>query len=101
MIYFPRLVCVCVSHLLQTSPILFLTQCKNLYCELEELQHHRRASEEEQKRLQRELKCAQSEVIRFQTSHSTQVNTTRGRKGSRAQSLPPGRLDIRSEAELC
>ncbi|XP_034374739.1 coiled-coil domain-containing protein 136 isoform X6 [Arvicanthis niloticus] len=47
-------------------------KCKNLYCELEELQHHRRASEEEQKRLQRELKCAQSEVLRFQTSHSTQ-----------------------------
>ncbi|XP_059113464.1 coiled-coil domain-containing protein 136 isoform X5 [Peromyscus eremicus] len=45
-------------------------KCKDLCCELEELQHHRRASEEEQKRLQRELKCAQNEMLRFQTSHS-------------------------------
>ncbi|XP_076769722.1 coiled-coil domain-containing protein 136 isoform X8 [Arvicanthis niloticus] len=54
-------------------------KCKNLYCELEELQHHRRASEEEQKRLQRELKCAQSEVLRFQTSHSTQNEELKSR----------------------
>lgn len=54
------------------------TQCKELCCELQELQHHRRTSEEEQKRLQRELKCAQNEVLRFQTSHSAaQVNTDR------------------------
>ncbi|KAM5255126.1 coiled-coil domain-containing protein 136 isoform 8-T8 [Ctenodactylus gundi] len=45
-------------------------KCKNLSCELQELQHHRQASEEEQRRLQRELKCAQNEVLRFQTSHS-------------------------------
>lgn len=54
-------------------------QCKELCCELQELQHHRRVSEEEQRRLQRELKCAQNEVLRFQTSHVTQVNTDRGR----------------------
>ncbi|XP_028618451.1 coiled-coil domain-containing protein 136 isoform X2 [Grammomys surdaster] len=54
-------------------------KCKNLYCELEELQHHRRTSEEEQKRLQRELKCAQSEVLRFQTSHSTQNEELKSR----------------------
>uniref|UniRef100_A0A8C9J0Z3 Coiled-coil domain containing 136b n=1 Tax=Panthera tigris altaica TaxID=74533 RepID=A0A8C9J0Z3_PANTA len=45
-------------------------KCKELCCELQELQHHRRTSEEEQKRLQRELKCAQNEVLRFQTSHN-------------------------------
>ncbi|XP_007469749.1 PREDICTED: coiled-coil domain-containing protein 136 isoform X2 [Lipotes vexillifer] len=45
-------------------------KCKKLSCELQELQHHRRTSEEEQRRLQRELKCAQDEVLRFQTSHS-------------------------------
>ncbi|KAL6045921.1 hypothetical protein STEG23_018419 [Scotinomys teguina] len=49
-------------------------KCKDLCCELEELQHHRRASEEEQKRLQRELKCAQNEMLRFQTSHSVAQN---------------------------
>ncbi|NP_663549.3 coiled-coil domain-containing protein 136 isoform 1 [Mus musculus] len=54
-------------------------KCKNLYCELEELQHHRRTSEEEQKRLQRELKCAQNEVLRFQTSHSTQHEELKSR----------------------
>uniref|UniRef100_A0A8C0QHC5 Coiled-coil domain containing 136 n=2 Tax=Canis lupus familiaris TaxID=9615 RepID=A0A8C0QHC5_CANLF len=43
-------------------------KCKELCCELQELQHHRRTSEEEQRRLQRELKCAQNEVLRFQTS---------------------------------
>lgn len=60
------------SHL----PIPFPAQCKQLCCELQELQHHRQASEEEQRRLQRELKCAQNEVLRFQTSHhATQVNT--------------------------
>ncbi|XP_051007782.1 coiled-coil domain-containing protein 136 isoform X8 [Acomys russatus] len=42
---------------------------KNLCCELEEQRHHRWTSEEEQKRLERELKCAQSEMLRFQTSH--------------------------------
>ncbi|XP_070369177.1 coiled-coil domain-containing protein 136 isoform X12 [Equus asinus] len=47
-------------------------KCKELCCELQELQHHRRVSEEEQRRLQRELKCAQNEVLRFQTSHVTQ-----------------------------
>ncbi|XP_042104728.1 coiled-coil domain-containing protein 136 isoform X3 [Ovis aries] len=46
------------------------SKCKKLTCELQELHHHRRTSEEEQKRLQRELKCAQNEVLRFQTSHS-------------------------------
>nr|XP_054351087.1 coiled-coil domain-containing protein 136 isoform X3 [Pongo pygmaeus] len=45
-------------------------KCQELCCELEELQHHRQVSEEEQRRLQRELKCAQNEVLRFQTSHS-------------------------------
>ncbi|XP_055464091.1 coiled-coil domain-containing protein 136 isoform X8 [Psammomys obesus] len=45
-------------------------KCKSLCSELEELQHHRRVSEEEHKRLQRELKCAQNEVLRCQTSHS-------------------------------
>jgi hypothetical protein len=92
-------VCVCVSST-TNQPIAFPTQCKNLYCELEELQHHRRTSEEEQKRLQRELKCAQNEVLRFQTSHSTQVSTARGREGSKAQSHRL-QVDIRSEADLC
>uniref|UniRef100_A0A8C9IAF0 Coiled-coil domain containing 136 n=1 Tax=Piliocolobus tephrosceles TaxID=591936 RepID=A0A8C9IAF0_9PRIM len=51
-------------------------KCQELCCELEELQHHRQVSEEEQRRLQRELKCAQNEVLRFQTSHSvTQCDT--------------------------
>lgn len=54
-------------------------KCKNLCCELEELQHHRRTSEEEQKRLQRELKCAQNEVLRFQTSHTTQHEELKSR----------------------
>nr|XP_031311179.1 coiled-coil domain-containing protein 136 isoform X2 [Camelus dromedarius] len=45
-------------------------KCKKLCCELEELWHHRRTSEEEQRRLQRELKCAQNEMLRFQTSHN-------------------------------
>ncbi|XP_031237217.1 coiled-coil domain-containing protein 136 isoform X1 [Mastomys coucha] len=54
-------------------------KCKNLYCELEELQHHRRASEEEQRRLQKELKCAQNEVLRFQTSHNTQNEELKSR----------------------
>ncbi|XP_064229702.1 coiled-coil domain-containing protein 136 isoform X6 [Aotus nancymaae] len=45
-------------------------KCQELCCELQELQHHRQVSEEEQNRLQRELKCAQNEVLRFQTSHS-------------------------------
>ncbi|XP_023558624.1 coiled-coil domain-containing protein 136 isoform X4 [Octodon degus] len=45
-------------------------KCKELCCELQELQHQRRISEEEQRRLQQELKCAQNEVLRFQTSHS-------------------------------
>uniref|UniRef100_A0A8I4A3M4 Coiled-coil domain containing 136 n=1 Tax=Callithrix jacchus TaxID=9483 RepID=A0A8I4A3M4_CALJA len=45
-------------------------KCQELCCELQELQHHRQVSEEEQRRLQRELKCAQNEVLRFQTSHS-------------------------------
>nr|XP_045367044.1 coiled-coil domain-containing protein 136 isoform X12 [Camelus bactrianus] len=45
-------------------------KCKKLCCELEELWHHRRTSEEEQRRLQRELKCAQNEILRFQTSHN-------------------------------
>uniref|UniRef100_A0A8C9I9D3 Coiled-coil domain containing 136 n=1 Tax=Piliocolobus tephrosceles TaxID=591936 RepID=A0A8C9I9D3_9PRIM len=52
-------------------------KCQELCCELEELQHHRQVSEEEQRRLQRELKCAQNEVLRFQTSHSvTQSSPT-------------------------
>ncbi|XP_048642050.1 coiled-coil domain-containing protein 136 isoform X14 [Marmota marmota marmota] len=46
------------------------SKCKELCCELQELQHHRRVSEEEQKRLQKELKCAQNEVLRFQSSHT-------------------------------
>ncbi|XP_012644616.1 coiled-coil domain-containing protein 136 isoform X3 [Microcebus murinus] len=46
------------------------SKCKKLCCELQELQHHRQVSEEEQRRLQRELKCAQNEMLRFQTSHS-------------------------------
>ncbi|XP_064229700.1 coiled-coil domain-containing protein 136 isoform X5 [Aotus nancymaae] len=51
-------------------------KCQELCCELQELQHHRQVSEEEQNRLQRELKCAQNEVLRFQTSHSvTQCET--------------------------
>ncbi|XP_036764987.1 coiled-coil domain-containing protein 136 isoform X12 [Manis pentadactyla] len=45
-------------------------KCKELCCELQELHQHRQASEEEQKQLQRELKCAQNEVLRFQTSHN-------------------------------
>ncbi|XP_054415774.1 coiled-coil domain-containing protein 136 isoform X17 [Pongo abelii] len=49
-------------------------KCQELCCELEELQHHRQVSEEEQRRLQRELKCAQNEVLRFQTSHSVTQN---------------------------
>ncbi|XP_019501638.1 PREDICTED: coiled-coil domain-containing protein 136 [Hipposideros armiger] len=49
-------------------------KCKQLCCELQELQHHRQASEEEQRRLQRELKCAQNEVLRFQTSHHATQN---------------------------
>uniref|UniRef100_A0A8C3VXP1 Coiled-coil domain containing 136 n=1 Tax=Catagonus wagneri TaxID=51154 RepID=A0A8C3VXP1_9CETA len=49
-------------------------KCKKLCCELQELQHHRRTSEEEQRRLQRELKCAQNEVLRFQTSHDVTQN---------------------------
>uniref|UniRef100_A0A452TKL1 Coiled-coil domain containing 136 n=1 Tax=Ursus maritimus TaxID=29073 RepID=A0A452TKL1_URSMA len=49
-------------------------KCKELCCELQELQHHRRTSEEEQRRLQRELKCAQNEVLRFQTSHNVTQN---------------------------
>uniref|UniRef100_A0A8C2V2J4 Uncharacterized protein n=1 Tax=Chinchilla lanigera TaxID=34839 RepID=A0A8C2V2J4_CHILA len=49
-------------------------KCKELCCELQELQHHRRTSEEEQRRLQRELKCAQNEVLRFQTSYSVVQN---------------------------
>nr|KAF6418019.1 coiled-coil domain containing 136 [Rousettus aegyptiacus] len=49
-------------------------KCKELCCELQELQHHRLASEEEQKRLQRELKCAQNEMLRFQTSHNATQN---------------------------
>lgn len=61
-----------VSHL----PDPFPAQCKQLCCGLQELQHHRQASEEEQRRLQRELKCAQNEVLRIQTSHhASQVNT--------------------------
>ncbi|XP_051007781.1 coiled-coil domain-containing protein 136 isoform X7 [Acomys russatus] len=48
---------------------------KNLCCELEEQRHHRWTSEEEQKRLERELKCAQSEMLRFQTSHDVTQNT--------------------------
>ncbi|XP_039328685.1 coiled-coil domain-containing protein 136 isoform X9 [Saimiri boliviensis] len=52
-------------------------KCQELCCELQELQHHRQVSEEEQRRLQRELKCAQNEVLRFQTSHSvTQSSPT-------------------------
>ncbi|XP_039328681.1 coiled-coil domain-containing protein 136 isoform X6 [Saimiri boliviensis] len=49
-------------------------KCQELCCELQELQHHRQVSEEEQRRLQRELKCAQNEVLRFQTSHSVTQN---------------------------
>ncbi|XP_072620204.1 coiled-coil domain-containing protein 136 isoform X3 [Vulpes vulpes] len=49
-------------------------KCKELCCELQELQHHRRTSEEEQRRLQRELKCAQNEVLRFQTSPNVTQN---------------------------
>ncbi|XP_045432560.1 coiled-coil domain-containing protein 136 isoform X3 [Pipistrellus kuhlii] len=44
------------------------SKCKDLCCELQELHHHRQTSEEEQRRLQRELKCAQNEVLRCQTS---------------------------------
>ncbi|XP_006896125.1 PREDICTED: coiled-coil domain-containing protein 136 isoform X2 [Elephantulus edwardii] len=46
-------------------------KCEELCCELEELQHQRRASEEEYRRLQRELKSAQNEVLRFQTCDNT------------------------------
>lgn len=60
---------VCVCHGAEVSPFCF-PQCKSLCSELEELQHHHRVSEEEHKRLQRELKCAQNEVLRCQTSHS-------------------------------
>ncbi|XP_014640517.1 PREDICTED: coiled-coil domain-containing protein 136 isoform X2 [Ceratotherium simum simum] len=49
-------------------------KCKKLCCELQELQHHHRTSEEEQRRLQRELKCAQNEVLRFQTCHNVTQN---------------------------
>ncbi|XP_036875522.2 coiled-coil domain-containing protein 136 isoform X10 [Manis javanica] len=49
-------------------------KCKELCCELQELHQHRQASEEEQKQLQRELKCAQNEVLRFQTSHNVTEN---------------------------
>uniref|UniRef100_A0A8C0XNX5 Coiled-coil domain-containing protein 136 n=1 Tax=Castor canadensis TaxID=51338 RepID=A0A8C0XNX5_CASCN len=49
-------------------------KCKELCCELQELQNHRRVSEEEQRRLQRELKCTQNEMLRFQTSHSIVQN---------------------------
>ncbi|XP_073755271.1 coiled-coil domain-containing protein 136 isoform X3 [Callorhinus ursinus] len=49
-------------------------KCKELCCELQELQHHRQTSEEEQRRLQRELKYAQNEVLRFQTSHNVTQN---------------------------
>ncbi|XP_045711695.1 coiled-coil domain-containing protein 136 isoform X6 [Phyllostomus hastatus] len=44
-------------------------KCKEMCSELQELRHHRQASEEEQRWLQRELKYAQNEVLRFQTSH--------------------------------
>ncbi|XP_059964947.1 coiled-coil domain-containing protein 136 isoform X4 [Mesoplodon densirostris] len=57
-------------HLLRQQLLGAEEQCEKLSCELQELQHHRRTSEEEQRRLQRELKCAQNEVLRFQTSHS-------------------------------
>lgn len=63
-------------------------KCKKLCCELEELWHHRRTSEEEQRRLQRELKCAQNEILRFQTSHNvTQVNTDGEGHQGRAEGL--------------
>jgi hypothetical protein len=73
---------------------------------LQELQNHRRVSEEEQRRLQRELKCTQNEMLRFQTSHSVvQVNTDGGGtwEGRRAcvELLLPGRMDTRSETGLC
>lgn len=67
----PMPVLQCVWHLPLTklrAP--FPRQCKELSTELLQLQHHRRVGEEEQRRLQRELKCAQNEVLRFQTSHS-------------------------------
>ncbi|XP_070279959.1 coiled-coil domain-containing protein 136 isoform X5 [Myotis yumanensis] len=49
------------------------SKCKELSCELQELHLHRQTSEEEQRRLQRELKCAQNEVLRCQTSqHAAQ-----------------------------
>ncbi|XP_045144703.1 coiled-coil domain-containing protein 136 isoform X6 [Echinops telfairi] len=50
------------------------SKCKELCCELQEMQHQRRASEEEHRRLQKELKCAQTEVLRFQTCHSITQN---------------------------
>nr|KAF6469085.1 coiled-coil domain containing 136 [Molossus molossus] len=50
------------------------SKCKKLSCELQDLHLHRQTSEEEQRRLQRELKCAQNEVLRFQTSHHATQN---------------------------
>ncbi|KAM9216517.1 coiled-coil domain-containing protein 136 isoform 8-T8 [Dugong dugon] len=50
------------------------SKCKELCCELQELQHQRQASEEEQRRLQRELKCAQNEVLQFQMCYSVTQN---------------------------
>lgn len=62
----------------ESPSLVFLAQCKKLCCELQEVQQHHQASEEERRRLQRELKCAQNEVLRFQTSHDTmQVNVDR------------------------
>ncbi|XP_045711691.1 coiled-coil domain-containing protein 136 isoform X2 [Phyllostomus hastatus] len=49
-------------------------KCKEMCSELQELRHHRQASEEEQRWLQRELKYAQNEVLRFQTSHHATQN---------------------------
>lgn len=96
----PSLVSKCVWHLSSISlSVPSPAQCKELCCELQELQHHRRTSEEEQRRLQRELKCAQNEVLRFQTSPNvTQVNTDGGREygeGGRAsvKLLHQGRMN--------
>ncbi|XP_059567716.1 coiled-coil domain-containing protein 136 isoform X2 [Myotis daubentonii] len=50
------------------------SKCKELSCELQELHLHRQTSEEEQRRLQRELKCAQNEVLRCQTSQHAAQN---------------------------
>ena len=90
----------CLWNLYSISPsVPCPAQCKELCCELQELQHHRRTSEEEQKRLQRELKCAQNEVLRFQTSHNAaQVNTAGERafgEGRRAyvELLHQGRMN--------